>query len=174
MKKLYILIAVFYVINLTAQEPPSSPKVMKSFVILNYKEVYKWEGFTRNNVLVFGVTKTKEDAKTIIDDFNTRNWHTNYRILHFNIVKDTVKHKGYEDYFTVFNERFPKGYYLLSIKEHLATEIYEKEGLFAAIEYYRKAKEIPYLASKNHLENLLYNLSQYRIDFTFNKEVEGH
>ncbi|QKX07722.1 hypothetical protein HN014_22240 (plasmid) [Aquimarina sp. TRL1] len=174
MKNFKLIIALLLFANLTAQTKVSATDFEKSFIILNYKEVYKWQGFTRNNVLVFGVTPTEVLAQSKIDDFNKRNWNTNYRIVHSTIIKDTVKHIGYEDYFKVFNKRFPKGYYLLSVKEHIATEIYKKEGLFQAIDYYRKAKRIPYLASKTHLENLLYNLSQYRINFSFNKEGESN
>lgn len=174
MKSLLLLFTMSIYFSLSGQEAQSEKKLSKSIIYCNHKLVYKWEGITRNNMLVYGVESSEDNAKAKISDFNSRNWNTNYRIVHHTIIKDSVRYLGKEDYFEIFKKRLPKGYYLLSFQETMATEIYMNEGLYEAIEYYRKAKKIPYPTAKNHLENIIFNLAQYRINFTYNPQGQSN
>jgi len=146
----------------------------KSITTYNNYEVFKWEAKTYNRQVVFGVAKTRRDVLKVINDYNQRNKKTNYKLRFIEVFRDSISYIGHDDYFEVFNKRCPKGYYLLTLSEQKATDEYVTRGLYDAINFYRNEENIPYFTAKSHIENLLYNLSQFRINFKYNPHGQSN
>ena len=134
----------------------------------NYVKVCKWEGITKNNQRIFGVTPTIDAAIAIIDRYNKKHQDTYTEIIYYAYTTQSVKHLGTTSFFKDFKNQNPKRYITFSLVEQQAIRIYTNESLVRAITYYSRAKDISYAAAHEHIEKLILKDCPYKLNFRLN------
>lgn len=152
---------------------------MKSFIVIGmfllisinalgqrFTEVVKWEGYTKNDGKVVGISPSKDEANQIMLDFNERNKDSDYEIVGMNFKYSTIplERKG-EDIFNTFRSEAYKGYKVLSKEDVIALQIIDEGDLGAGVKYYvsEKVNEEEEVV-KRRLKNLYKIYRKYMIN----------
>jgi len=117
-------------------------------------EVIYFEGITYVGGRFFGITKDRETAQHIIDDYMKRNKNKPYNLAYNNIINTTLIEQNDIDVFTQFlSVCNPRGYVLLSSVSYNSLCITPKDPM-KAIEYYMKKKKTTLDIAKNKVLQL--------------------
>jgi len=103
-------------------------------------EVIYFEGITYAGSRFFGITKNRETAQQIINDYMKRNTNTKHQLTYKTIKHTTLIEQSDIDVFQQFLSVCPKGYVLLSMVNYNSISIAENDTMKSAIWYYMKTK----------------------------------
>ncbi len=160
MKHLLLIILTLSFVHSVAQDEIIDSKVSQTVKTYSYEEVYKWEGFTRTGIYVFGIARSRKEANEKMNAFITKYWKTSYRLIYTAVEKELARELGYFDSFYTY---CPNGYRIFSTRELAALHIVEQKGVLAAAAYFSQTSKMTYIQTLKHLEHLYINLNPYRI-----------
>ena len=109
--------------------------------------MYKWEAYTGHGAIIFGVNKTKEKAKWVIEDFTERNKKNSYKLIGHVIKETEAKSSSYSN---DFQKKYPKGYKVLSPRDVIALRMAKVSNMNDAADF------IENTSKKNHTEAFEY------------------
>jgi len=132
MKKMLYLLCILYSIYSLAQS--------QSVITYMAHEVIYFEGITYAGGRFFGITKDRETAQQIINDYMKRNANTKHQLTYKTIKDTTLVEQSDIDVFQQFLSVCPKGYVLLPIIAYNSLYIAKKDTMESAIWYYLKTK----------------------------------
>ena len=151
MKKTLLFTALLFSITLFGQITPIKPLINLNKANDSNEsdgsQLYKWEAYTAKGALIFGVSKSKEDAEWVIEDFTKRNEKNSYKPIGFIVKK--AKNNSIEQFYT-FKKKFPKGYKVLMPRDVIALRLIKVSSMKDAANF------IENVTKKNHDEAFEY------------------
>ncbi len=131
------------------------------------QEIVLWEVETRIDGVLFGISKTKDNADAIMLDFQKRNANTIYDISRYpaKYKFTTINIKNSKEDPVALFKSYTKGreYKVLSAEDIKGIEIAKRKGLNEGVDYYVDVRGADKAFVKKRLNDLLTNFDEFRI-----------
>jgi len=165
MKKILLLTTLLYSITLFGQITTIKPLIDLKKISDDTPDnthVYKWEAYTAQGVIIFGVNKTKADAEWTIKDFTKRNQKNTYKPITY-VIKQTETTSA--SYFQNFKKKYPRGYKVLMQRDVIALRLIKVKSMNSAASFIESVTKKNNSEAFEYVFKLSNNFKTYSINY---------